>query len=672
MLELTIAIKAIGDAAGKIGEVQEQLQGLQRVGDRMGSVGRNLTTGLTLPIVGALGAATAAAISFEESFADVRKTMSATEAEFAAIEQSLIEMSTVGGLPLLPQELAAIAAAGGQMGVAAGDIEQFVETAAKMSIAFNTSAEAAGSAMATISNVLQIPISEMEAFGGVINHLSNNMNATAPDIVEGISRIGGTARNFGLANEEAAALVSTMVSMGKTPEVASTALNTMMLRLQTATQQGGKFGEGLEDIGLSAQAMESNVRESGIGAIQDLMSRLGELDAMDRTAVLAKLFGTEFADDMSLLAGNAELLDQALGLANDQMATGSSLQDEFAARSATTANQIALLRNNAVALGIQVGNVILPALSSLLEKITPIVTGMAQFAAAHPGIVQVAIAIGLVLAAIGPLLIGIGAIINAVIAIKSAFAAVGAIMAVIGGVISAPLLIAIAVATALAAIAFVVWRNWSTIGPAIGNVIRGIAAAFASAAQAIVNGVITIGQRAMALVGIFNTVRGQIIAVLQGMAGAMMQAGANLISSLVQGIRSKIGEARAAIASVASTIRGALPFSPPEWGPLSDIMQAGPNIVNSIAGGITPGPIASAMQGALAPAGGMMQRGPTPVASGGGGGAGGANISVNVTVNTGAGVAPESVADSLEERLREVLPRLMAEANRNQMRVSYG
>jgi hypothetical protein len=62
---------------------------------------------------------------------------------------------------------------------------------------------------------------------------------------------------------------------------------------------------------------------------------------------------------------------------------------------------------------------------------------------------------------------------------------------------------------------------------------------------------------------------GQIAGVFSNAGRMLYDAGAKIIGGLVDGIKSKVGEVTGAIGDVAGKIRGALPFSPAKWGPLS-------------------------------------------------------------------------------------------------------
>ena len=94
------------------------------------------------------------AMSFEETMSDVAKVVDGLKdsngnltEEYYAMSDSLIEMSK--NIPLTTNELGQITAAAGQANIAKEDLMQFTETAAKMGVAFDTTAEQAGTWMAT-------------------------------------------------------------------------------------------------------------------------------------------------------------------------------------------------------------------------------------------------------------------------------------------------------------------------------------------------------------------------------------------------------------------------------------------------------------------------------------------------------------------------------------------
>ncbi|WP_322597213.1 phage tail tape measure protein [Mergibacter septicus] len=148
------------------------------------------------------------------------------------------------------EQLATITATGGQLGVAEKDLKAFTTTIAKMSVAFDMSADESADAMAKLANVYAIPINEIDKLGDAINELSNNSPAKAEQIVKVLGRIGGTAKDFGLTQNAATALSSAFISLGKPAEVAGTAINGMLTKLATADKGGKKFQEALSMLGV--------------------------------------------------------------------------------------------------------------------------------------------------------------------------------------------------------------------------------------------------------------------------------------------------------------------------------------------------------------------------------------------------------------------------------------
>ena len=96
--------------------VADKLTGL---GSSFTSAGKTLTKNVTVPLVGLGTAATKAAVDFESAFTGVRKTVDATEEEFAALSKGIKEMS--GVMPQSASEIAGVMEVAGQLGVRGTD-----------------------------------------------------------------------------------------------------------------------------------------------------------------------------------------------------------------------------------------------------------------------------------------------------------------------------------------------------------------------------------------------------------------------------------------------------------------------------------------------------------------------------------------------------------------------
>ena len=294
--------------------VGSALAGLRRLNSAIATVRNNaLTTSQKLKslgattMVGVTGAVTGIkatagvvmglaeeAIKFESAMADVKKVVDFESPDgLKNLQKDILEMTRT--IPMAKEELAQIAASGGQLGVAEKDLKSFTETIAKMGVAIDMPAEQAGDSMAKLANVYQIPIAQIGKLGDAINHLSNSSPAKASDIVNALGRVGGVAKQFGLTELQAASLSNAFISLGKTPEVAGTAINGMLTKLMTADKQGKKFQAVLEGMGTDAKALKKAIAENGEQALMDFLRQIEKLPKENQMGALVDLFGLEYA-----------------------------------------------------------------------------------------------------------------------------------------------------------------------------------------------------------------------------------------------------------------------------------------------------------------------------------------------------------------------------------------
>ena len=265
------------------------------------------------------------AIDFEAAMAQVKKTVNFDSPDgLKNLEKQILTMSRT--IPITASGLADIAAAAGRLGVKEKDIKKFTQIAAKMAVAFDMTAEHAGDSMATLADVYNIPVTQIEKLGDVINHLSDNTAAKAPEMVDVLTRIAGSTKNFGLSARQAAALGNAMLVLTKRPEVAATALNSMLIKLSSADKQGPKFQATLAAMGTDATRLKDAIQKDAQGSLVKLLSFISKLDKGTRTGVLVDLFGTEHAAKIATLVGSLGKYKNALELTADEQKYLGSMQ----------------------------------------------------------------------------------------------------------------------------------------------------------------------------------------------------------------------------------------------------------------------------------------------------------------------------------------------------------
>ncbi|EPN7749924.1 phage tail tape measure protein [Campylobacter jejuni] len=355
-------------------ELKAQRKGLQ---DEFLSLGNVIRGGI-------IGKGLGEAISFESAMADVRKVVNFDEGDdIKKMSADILKMSQT--LPVTASELAAIAAAGGQIGLGSKDVREFTNLVTKMKVAFDMSAEDVGDSVAKIKNILGISLKDMEDLGDSINNLSDNSASKAREIIDVMKRTTAAGKQIGFTKEQIAALSSSFISLGKGPEVAGTAINSLYRVLATADNMGTKTESAFAKLGISGAFLKQASFDDPQKALDMFLQRISKLDQKEQMGVLVDIFGREFADDMATLVGGLDTYKEALKNAGDEAKKG-SLQREFDTRAATTENSIILMKNAFNSLAVNLGSVFLPAISWVSAGISYLVNSITYITGLVPGL----------------------------------------------------------------------------------------------------------------------------------------------------------------------------------------------------------------------------------------------------------------------------------------------
>ncbi len=322
------------------------------------------------------------AIDFETSMADVKKVLDFKNyGEFKKLGNDLLSLSTK--MPVTANGLAQIAASGGSLGVATKDILGFTKSVGIMSTAFDMDAKDAGESMGKMMNVYGLTITQVNALGDTINSLDNGMAAHARDIVNVTARVGGIAKVYGITSDTTAALSATFLSLGAAPEVAGTAINSLLTKMATADKGSKKFEEALHSVGMSGKGLKSMVDKDATGALSTFLHTLEKIPKTKKMGILTDLFGAEHADEIALLVGGLKEYDKGMKIANDTTGKAGSMQKEFAIQSATTKNNLATFTNSIGIIGVKIGTVFLPGLIAIVNPLRDFSIKLGEFTDKH-------------------------------------------------------------------------------------------------------------------------------------------------------------------------------------------------------------------------------------------------------------------------------------------------
>ena len=345
----------------------------------------------TVALGATIAAPVKAAIDFESTMADVKKVVDFdTPDGFKKMGQDIINMSKV--LPMTANDIGKIVAAGGQSGIAAKDLMTFAESAIKMGVAFDITADQAGQAMAEMRSAFKMNQQQVVVLADKINYLGNNTAASAKDIMEIVQRIGPLGEVAGTASGEIAALGATLRGMGVQNEIAATGIKNLMLSLTAGKAATKSQREAFARLGYSSTAVAKSMQLDSKKTMLVILKQVAKLRKHEQSAVLTQLFGKEVVGSIAPLLTNIKELEKNFDAVADKMKYAGSMEKEYQARAATTANELVIFRNQITALGITIGSVLLPAFNSVLKTISPWIGKVTELAQAHPVVTKAIVA----------------------------------------------------------------------------------------------------------------------------------------------------------------------------------------------------------------------------------------------------------------------------------------
>lgn len=373
-----------------VGNAQKKLNGLR---DTMKKVGIAVSVAsITMGAASFLKDSVTQAIEYESTMADVAKVVDGLRDKNGRFTESYYEMSDAilemsKNIPMTVTEMGEITAAAGQAGIANEDLLEFTETAAKMGIAFDTTAEQAGEWMATWRTSFKMSQPEVEALGDQINYLGNTTSENTQKLSGVVTRIGALGKTSGLSAAEIAAMAASMT--GVTEEISATGIKNLMLSMTAGEAATDKQKALLKSLGFSATDMAERMQVDAKGAILDLLGAMKAMPAAEQAAALSEFFGKESVAAIAPLLSNLDNLDAQFQKVGDASQYAGSMEDEYATRSDTTANKIQLAKNQINALKIQLGQKLVPIVGAAAEKVGALVDAAPEFVSKYSTVIGV-------------------------------------------------------------------------------------------------------------------------------------------------------------------------------------------------------------------------------------------------------------------------------------------
>ncbi len=384
-------------------------------GDVYMNSGRQLTKAITLPLTILAAVSLKAAIDFESAFAGVKKTVNATAEEFAVFRKEIIGMSK--DLPASAIEISAVAEAAGQLGIKNEALLTFTKTMIDLGETTDMSANLAATSLARFVNIMGSSQKMFSNIGSAIVELGNNLATTESEIVTMTLRLAGAAKQVHLTEGEVLGLAAALSSVGIRADAGGTAFSKVFIEISKSVALGSKtLVEFAKVAGMSVDDFSKAFKEDAMSAVLAFVEGLGKIDeAGGNTFVVLDKLGIQerrMIDALLRTANAGDLVRRSIEMSTRAIQENSALTEEAGKRYETTAAQLEMTKNQAIAAAIALGDTMKGALLSLVAPLKGLFGWLEQTAIKFNDLdVAVRLTVGAFLAivvAIGPVLFSVG------------------------------------------------------------------------------------------------------------------------------------------------------------------------------------------------------------------------------------------------------------------------
>ena len=325
--------------------LMEQGATLENIGYKMESMGKKGLSFSTAMV--AAGAVTVSkAIEIDTALTGVRKTVDATDEEYQALKQSAIEYSKTNAINA--SDILAAEELGGQLDIAKEALEDFAHITTGLDIATNMDVETASTEMARFANITKMASDEYDNYGNTIVALGNNLATTESEISAFSLRMASAGTQAGMSKADIMGIAGAMSSLDLEAQAGGSAFSKTLSEISIQVATGGKDLEKYAAVaGMSASEFAHAWGEDATGAFIKFIEGLasGRGVGEDMNVILDELGINELrqSDALRRLAGNTELLTNAVAMANSEWESGSALTDEVANKNESLASKFQMV-----------------------------------------------------------------------------------------------------------------------------------------------------------------------------------------------------------------------------------------------------------------------------------------------------------------------------------------
>lgn len=332
--------------------------------------------------LGGLGlAAIKTGMSFESSFAGVKKTVNASDKQLAQFKQGIRDMAKE--MPQSADAIASVAEAAGQLGIKNKNLMSFTRTMTMLGDATNLSSDEAATSLARLANITGMSQSKFGRLGSTIVALGNNLATTESEIVAMSMRIAGAGHQVGMTEPEIMAFAGALSSVGIEAEAGGTAFSSLISKMSLAAQKGGdELSQFARVAGMSSSQFKATFEKDAAGAIIAFIKGLDKINKNGGSAIKTLdemgLSDIRMRDALLRASGASDVFTKALSIGNTAWDENTALTKEAKQRYETLESRIQIFKNTLKDIGISIYESANTPLGDMVKAATNAAKGLSE------------------------------------------------------------------------------------------------------------------------------------------------------------------------------------------------------------------------------------------------------------------------------------------------------
>lgn len=449
-------VSTFKDAAKQVQNFQNNTNStMSTVGQVATSTGKTLTKAVTLPIVGIGVAAAKIGGDFEAQMSRVKAISGATGSSFEELRQQAIDLGAKTAFSA--KESAAGMENLASAGFNAKEIMEAMPGLLDLAAVSGGDVALASENAATALRGFNLDASQSGHVADVFARAAADTNAEVGDMGEAMKYIAPVANSMGLSIEEVSAAIGIMSDAGIKGSQAGTSLRGALSRLAKPTDM---MQAKMDELGLSFYDSEGKMKplKDQIGMLKDAFKGLTPEQQQN---ALVTLYGQES------LSGMMALIDKGpdkLGKLTESLKNSDGAADEMARTMQDNMNSsLEQMMGAFESAAIVIQKILAPAVRKVADSISGLVD---KFVSAPEPVQKMIVTIGLIVAAIGPLLVIFGQAVLILQRVKVGFMALSEGLKLIGtsiGALSYQVILIGLIIAALVVTGYLLYKNWDKI-----------------------------------------------------------------------------------------------------------------------------------------------------------------------------------------------------------------